>query len=117
MLLQATVGVGLALTLASVLAKRKRRALTDGDALASLLSGFGLALATVKGVLPTVWTVVIWATSGQFSTMPGTSLDDLLLAMSIGAFATLAVVLIAYLNNLQEQPAETASRRSRGRHL
>jgi hypothetical protein len=45
--------------------------------------------------------VVVWATSSQFVLMPGTSMDDLLLAMAIGAFATLAVALVAYVNNLQ----------------
>jgi hypothetical protein len=100
-LLLATVGVGVALTLASVLLKRRRRRLTEGDALASLLSGFGLSLATVKGLVPITWTVVVWATTSQFLLMPGTSMDDLLLAMAIGAFATVAVALVAYVNNLQ----------------
>ena len=101
MLLLATVGVGLVLTFVHVLARRKRGHLNEGAALASLLSGFGVSLATVKGVLPIMWTVVLWATTSQLVLMPGTSMDDLLLAMSIGAFATAAVALVAYVNSLR----------------
>ena len=48
-----------------------------------------------------MWTVVLWATTSQLVLMPGTSMDDLLLAMSIGAFATAAVALVAYVNSLR----------------
>ena len=107
MLLVGDIGVGLALTVLGLIVQHRRRTgmRTDevGTFVRTVLASFGLAVLMVDGIMPGFWMIGNYALYGgplDGHVLPGSGVDGLLRAMSIGLVIMTAVGVMTYWSQL-----------------